>query len=85
MNTTTNPQLCASKIGRRSFLKMAALGSASFGAGNLLAKEDGIRAATAEEIKNPFPGSTKVKTVCSICSSGCGIVAEVHNGVWVRQ
>lgn len=71
-------------IGRRSFLKMAALG-ASFGAVNVFASNDSIRPATVEEVKDPFPGSKKVKTICSICSAGCGIVAEVHNGVWVRQ
>ena len=85
MSKSENPILSSSKIGRRSFLKMAALGSASFGAGNLLAKEENIRAATAEEVKNPFPGSKTVKTICSICSAGCGIKAEVQNGVWVRQ
>ena len=85
MSKSENPILSSSKIGRRSFLKMAALGSASFGAGNLLAKEENIIAATAEEVKNPFPGSKKVKTICSICSAGCGIKAEVQNGVWVRQ
>ena len=85
MSKTETPILSSSKIGRRSFLKMAALGTASFGAGNLLAKEEAIRPATAEEVKNPFPGSKKVKTICSICSAGCGIIAEVQNGVWVRQ
>ena len=85
MSKSETPILSSSKIGRRSFLKMAALGSASFGAENLLAKEENIRAATAEEVKNPFPGSKKVKTICSICSAGCGIKAEVQNGVWVRQ
>ena len=85
MSKSETPILSSSKIGRRSFLKMAALGSASFGAGNLLAKEENIRAATTEEVKNPFPGSKTVKTICSICSAGCGIKAEVQNGVWVRQ
>ena len=70
-------------IGRRSFLKMAALG-ASFGAVSAFASNS-VREANEEEIKDPFPGSKKVKTICSICSAGCGIVAEVQNGVWVRQ
>lgn len=70
-------------IGRRSFLKLAALGAGStmaFGKEN-----DTLRTATNEEIKNPFPGSKKVRTVCSICSAGCGIEAEVKDGVWLRQ
>jgi formate dehydrogenase major subunit len=63
---------------------MAALG-ATFGATGGFAAAEGVRQATAEEIKDPFPGSKKVKTICTICSAGCGIIAEVQNGVWVRQ
>ncbi len=71
-------------VGRRSFLKMAALATAA-GATTALANEGVTRKATEEEVKNPFPGSTKVKTICTACSVGCGIIAEVQNGVWVRQ
>ncbi len=70
-------------IGRRSFLKLAALGAGStmaFGKEN-----ETLRTATNEEIKNPFPGSKKVRTICTICSAGCGIEAEVKDGVWIRQ
>lgn len=73
-----------SKIGRRSFLKLAAIG-AGISATSAFASDGAIRPATEEEVKNPFPGSKQVKTVCSICSAGCGMVAEVQNGVWVRQ
>ncbi len=73
------------KVGRRSFLKMAALATAS-GAVSAFANNEGVtRAATAEEVKNPFPGSKLVKSVCTACSVGCGVIAEVQNGVWVRQ
>jgi len=71
-------------VGRRSFLKMAALATAA-GATTALANEGVTRKATEEEVKNPFPGSKKVKTICTACSVGCGIIAEVQNGVWVRQ
>jgi formate dehydrogenase major subunit len=74
----------SSKIGRRAFLKMATIG-ASIGATSAFVTGKSLRAATGEEIKNPFPGSKRVKTICSICSAGCGIIAEVQNGVWVRQ
>ncbi len=74
----------SSKIGRRSFLKLATIG-AGITATSAFASDKAIRPATDEEVKNPFPGSKRVKTICSICSAGCGIVAEVHNGVWVRQ
>ncbi|MBN1838567.1 MAG: formate dehydrogenase subunit alpha [Campylobacterales bacterium] len=72
------------KVGRRSFLKMAAIAGA-FGATAGFASEKVTRAATEEEVKNPFPGSKKVKTICTSCSVGCGVIAEVQNGVWVRQ
>ena len=72
------------RVGRRSFLKMAAIATAA-GATSALANDGVTREATAEEIKNPFPGSKKVKTICTACSVGCGIIAEVQNGVWVRQ
>ena len=70
------------QIGRRSFLKLAALGAGSTMA---FGKNETIRKATSDEIKNPYEGSKTVRTICSICSAGCGIEAEVKDGVWVRQ
>lgn len=72
------------KVGRRSFMKMAAVATA-FGVTSSFATTNVTREATAEEIKNPFPGSKEVKTICTACSVGCGVIAEVQNGVWVRQ
>ncbi len=83
MSANTYESLNA-KVGRRSFLKMTAVASA-FGVTNSFASTNATRAATQEEIKNPFPGSKLVKTICTACSVGCGVVAEVQNGVWVRQ
>ncbi len=82
INETLNKM--SSKIGRRSFLQLAAVG-AGLSATSAIASTTSIRMATDEEVKNPFPGSKLVKTICSICSAGCGIVAEVQNGVWIRQ
>ncbi len=82
--TSTTQNALSTKIGRRSFLKMAAIAGA-FGATSSFASENVTRPATAEEVKNPFPGSKEVKTICTACSVGCGITAEVQNGVWVRQ
>ncbi len=72
------------KVGRRSFLKMVSIASA-FGVTNGFAGTNATRKATEEEIKNPFPKSKKVKSVCTACSVGCGVIGEVENGVWVRQ
>ncbi|MEJ2407089.1 MAG: formate dehydrogenase subunit alpha, partial [Candidatus Thiodiazotropha sp.] len=30
-------------------------------------------------------GEQKIKTICTHCSVGCGIIAEVQNGVWTGQ
>lgn len=82
--TNTTQNALSTKIGRRSFLKMAAVAGA-FGATSSFASGNVTRAATADEVKNPFPGSKQVRTICTACSVGCGITAEVQNGVWVRQ
>lgn len=83
MSVNTYDSLNA-KVGRRSFMKMAAVASA-FGVTSSFASTNVTRKATEEEIKNPFPGSKEVKTICTACSVGCGVIAEVQNGVWVRQ
>ena len=71
-------------IGRRSFLKLAALGASSVAA---FGENNTLRAATEQEIKNPFPGSVMKRTICSICSVGCGIEAQVDESTntWIRQ
>ncbi len=83
MSANTYESLNA-KVGRRSFLKMAAAATA-FGVTSSFASTNATREATEEEIKNPFPGSKTVKSVCTACSVGCGVIGEVQNGVWVRQ
>jgi formate dehydrogenase major subunit len=77
---TRNPRL-----GRRSFLKLSAATAALTGAA-MTSRMTGP--ASAADVKNPkvaYPGSRTVKTVCTYCAVGCGVKAEVHNGVWVRQ
>lgn len=74
---TMNP-----KVARRSFLKISAATAALTGAamtGRM------TRVVEAAEKKSPYEGSTTVRTICTYCAVGCGIEAEVHNGVWVRQ
>lgn len=72
------------KASRRSFLKMSALGLGA-GISSLGASQSVLREATQEELKEAYPDSQKIKTVCTICSVGCGVIAEVKNGTWVRQ
>lgn len=67
---------------RSAFLKISAATSALSGVamtGRM------IRGTSAAETAGPSTGSARVRTVCTYCSVGCGIVAEVLNGVWLRQ
>lgn len=82
--SNVNRETLLPKVGRRSFLKMAALAGAAGSAGVINAATV-TRDATTLELSKQFPGSKKVKTICTACSVGCGIIAEVQNGVWVRQ
>lgn len=71
---------------RRRFLKMSALaGVAGVTQAMGADTQKVLRPATKQELKENFPTAKKVKTICTHCSVGCGIIAEVVDGVWVRQ
>src|SRR3954447_1048288 len=75
--------LASGTIDRRTFLKrsglavggLAALGSIQFGS---------VRKAAAAPATGGAPVEIK-KNVCTHCSVGCTVTAEVQNGVWVGQ
>ena len=81
------PALPAAPTGdydRRSFLHrsglaaggLAALGTLSVGA---------VRSAKAGPPPPPGATVTRHKNVCTHCSVGCTVIAEVANGVWTGQ
>ncbi len=74
---TLNP-----KVARRSFLKLSAATAALTGVAMTTKMTTKVQAAGKKE---PYAGSKTVRTICTYCAVGCGIEAEVHNGVWVRQ
>ena len=72
---------------RRAFLVR---GGVALGSGALLGllPMSCMRQATTEEKRNfPKPGVQMEyrRTICTHCSVGCGIIAELQNGVWVGQ
>ena len=74
-------------IDRRTFLIR---GGVALGSGALLGvlPLSCMRQATTEERKNfPRPGvkTEYRRTICNHCSVGCGVIAELQNGVWVGQ
>ena len=75
---TLNP-----KIARRSFLKLSAATAALTGVAMTSRMTSKVNATTGKS--EPYTGSEKIRTICTYCAVGCGIEAEVHNGVWVRQ
>ncbi|MEN8259382.1 MAG: molybdopterin-dependent oxidoreductase, partial [Pseudomonadota bacterium] len=73
-------------VDRRTFLRNSGLavgGAALAGTFPL----NMIRKAAADSPSAPVATTeaTQVRSVCTHCSVGCGIVAEVKNGVWIGQ
>ncbi len=71
-------------MNRRSFLRNSSL----MAGGTVLAggfAPGMMRKAEAKTKTNAKGASQEVKTICTHCSVGCGIIAEVDNGVWTGQ
>lgn len=71
-------------LDRRTFLRRSGLtagGLAMVGALPLA----GMRKAEAAGTQPTGPGVTVRKNICTHCSVGCTVIAEVQNGVWVGQ
>jgi formate dehydrogenase major subunit len=69
-------------ISRRTFLRNSSLmaGGAVLAGGYTPGMIKRVQAETADA------GAVRqVKTICTHCSVGCGILAEVRNGVWIGQ
>lgn len=72
-------------IDRRAFLRNSGLavgGAALAGAFPLTMMKKVEAQAPPEEKKGEIK---QVRSVCTHCSVGCGIIAEVQNGVWIGQ
>ncbi|GAB4348018.1 MAG: formate dehydrogenase subunit alpha [Gammaproteobacteria bacterium] len=81
--TTTKPEKSANGMSRRSFLRTTGVVAGGGAAAGLLAPGM-MRKAKAAPAKPS--GKVEVKrTICTHCSVGCGIYAEVENGVWTGQ
>jgi len=72
-----------SAVNRRTFLRRAGL---AMGGGALATalSPTMIRRAEAKRVDPSVPTETR-RTICTHCSVGCGIIAEVQNGVWTGQ
>ncbi|MEO3471935.1 formate dehydrogenase subunit alpha [Roseomonas sp. CAU 1739] len=75
--------LSSGGLDRRAFLKQAGVtgvGLSALGAIPLTT----VRPAVAGPVNHAEP-VTRIKNICTHCSVGCTVTAEVQNGVWVGQ
>jgi formate dehydrogenase major subunit len=73
-------------VDRREFLRRSglAVGGAAL-AGSVPLTMMQKAEATGPDAPKPAGEIKQVKSVCTHCSVGCGVVAEVQNGVWIGQ
>jgi formate dehydrogenase major subunit len=74
-------------IGRRRFLRRSGLTLGGVAAASVLPPTmlRKARAASAEFAPQPGVPIETRRSVCTHCSVGCGVIAEVQNGVWTGQ
>jgi formate dehydrogenase major subunit len=77
--------LSAGGLDRRSFLKSAGLAGAGVAALAGIAPRMAEAAGAATGVHDLSRPIQRVKNICTHCSVGCTVVAEVQNGVWVGQ
>jgi formate dehydrogenase major subunit len=74
-----------SDLNRRAFLQRSGLAAG----GALLAASVPLslmrRVEAREDAAAPDAPVQQIKSVCTHCSVGCGVIAEVQNGVWIGQ
>ena len=76
-------RLQGAAIDRRTFLRQSGLTAGGIAAAGVVPASMMRRAHAAAA---PGGGASKVvRTICTHCSVGCGIYAEVENGVWTGQ
>ncbi|KGY11219.1 formate dehydrogenase [Vibrio tubiashii] len=71
-------------ISRRAFMKNSSLAAGGAVVGASLFAPGMIKKAEAKSV-DPNAKTEIKRTICSHCSVGCGIYAEVQNGVWTGQ
>lgn len=71
-------------IDRRAFLRNSGIAAAGVGLVSLPLTM--VKKAESASTENASSGKIEIKqSICTFCSVGCGIKAEVQNGVWIGQ
>ena len=71
-------------VNRRTFIKGSGLAAAGAAAATLMTPTMMKKAHAATMPKAGVKTDIK-RSVCTHCSVGCGVIAEVQNGVWTGQ
>ena len=84
-NRSTRPsailsKVAGSKVDRRTFLRGSGLT-----VGGLAAFSAGMGRVTPAQAQSASGKVEVIKSVCTHCSVGCTVLAEVDNGVWIGQ
>jgi formate dehydrogenase major subunit len=73
-------------IGRRAFLRRSGLALGGTAVAGMLPATFMRKAQAAERLAPKAGVETVIKhSICTHCSVGCGVIAEVQNGVWTGQ
>ncbi len=82
----TSASLEGQSIDRRTFLRRSGLSVGGVGAASVLPGYLMSRSRAAQDTAPKPDVETEIRrSVCTHCSVGCGVVAEVQNGVWTGQ
>ncbi len=72
-------------LDRRGFFRQAGLGGAGLAALGVFGAGRAQASGAAMAVRNPEKPVRIVKNICTHCSVGCTVTAEVQDGVWVGQ
>ncbi|HAJ93167.1 MAG TPA: formate dehydrogenase [Gammaproteobacteria bacterium] len=77
--------LLGGTVDRRTFLKRSGITAGGIAAAGTLSMSMMKKAAATERTATDEGNPAQIRTICTHCSVGCGIYAEVENGVWTGQ
>ena len=83
--STVQAAVLGTTIDRRTFLKRSGITAGSVAAAGTLSMSMMKKAAATERTPTDAGKPTQIRSICTHCSVGCGIYAEVENGVWTGQ
>jgi len=85
-SSTVHAAVLGATIDRRSFLKRSGITAGGVAAAGTLSMSMMKKASASVERTPTDEGNpTQIRSICTHCSVGCGIYAEVENGVWTGQ